>query len=243
MKIYAHRGCSGKYPENTMLAFFKAAESGCDGIELDVQLTKDGQVVVIHDEAVDRTTDGSGLVKDFMLADLKRLDAGRIKGGSCGILPVPTFDEYCAWANKQDLVTNVEIKTGVYYYENIEEKTLEIIEKYHLEDRVLISSFNHSSLERFRTLAPDIPRGALIGPDGLGNAGFYCARYGFGFFHPYVKTLSKADVDGCHDWGIGVNVWTVNGLEEVANAYEWGCDGVITNFPEVLRGLALGEKR
>ena len=75
MKVYAHRGYSGKYPENTMLAFQEAAKTGCDGIELDVQLTKDGKVVVIHDEAVDRTTDGSGKVKDFTYQELARLNA------------------------------------------------------------------------------------------------------------------------------------------------------------------------
>lgn len=237
MKIYAHRGCSGRYPENTMLAFFKAAECGCDGIELDVQLTKDGEVVVIHDETVDRTTDGAGPVKDYTQKDLRRLNAAKGLDGGFGVLPIPTFDEYCAWACGHDLVTNVEIKTGIYYYEDIEEKTLALIEKYHLEDRMMVSSFNHMSLERFRTLAPNIPRGALIGPDGLGNAGFYCARYGFDYFHPCVKQLTRADVDGCHAWGVGVNVWTVNGLEEVARALEWGCDGIITNYPEVIRDM------
>ena len=92
MKIYAHRGYSGRYPENTMLAFQKAAETGCDGMELDVQLTKDGTVVVIHDEAVDRTTDGTGLVKDYTFEELRKLDAGTIKGGRYGFCPIPSFD-------------------------------------------------------------------------------------------------------------------------------------------------------
>lgn len=131
MKVYAHRGYSGRYPENTMLSFQKAAETGCDGIELDVQLTRDGTVVVIHDEAVDRTTDGTGLVKDYTFEELRKLDAGTIKGGRYGFCPVPSFEEYCEWASQYGVVTNVEIKTGVYYYEDIEEKTLEIIKKYH----------------------------------------------------------------------------------------------------------------
>ena len=78
MKIYAHRGYSGKYPENTMLAFEKAAETGCDGIELDVQLTKDGKLVVIHDESVDRTTTGTGKVKDFTYDELARFNAAKL---------------------------------------------------------------------------------------------------------------------------------------------------------------------
>ena len=175
MKVYAHRGYSGRYPENTMLSFQKAAETGCDGIELDVQLTRDGTVVVIHDEAVDRTTDGTGLVKDYTFEELRKLDAGTIKGGRYGFCPVPSFEEYCEWASQYGFVTNVEIKTGVYYYEDIEEKTLEIIKKYHLEDRVMFSSFNHLSLERLKELAPDIPRGALLEHAGLGKRGITAA--------------------------------------------------------------------
>lgn len=191
MKIYAHRGYSGRYPENTMLAFQKAAETGCDGMELDVQLTKDGTVVVIHDEAVDRTTDGTGLVKDYTFEELRKLDAGTIKGGRYGFCPIPSFEEYCEWAGQYGFVTNVEIKTGVYYYEDIEEKTLELIRKYHLEDRVMFSSFNHLSLERMKELAPDIPRGALLEHAGLGNAGYYCSRFGYDFYHPGIKGLTK----------------------------------------------------
>jgi glycerophosphoryl diester phosphodiesterase len=82
MKVMAHRGYSGKYPENTMLAFEEAAKTGADGIELDVQLTKDGQVVVIHDERIDRTTDGSGWVKDYTYEELKKFNAARVKADS-----------------------------------------------------------------------------------------------------------------------------------------------------------------
>lgn len=235
MKVYAHRGYSGRYPENTMLAFQKAAETGCDGIELDVQLTKDGNVVVIHDEAVDRTTDGSGLVKDFTLEELKRLDAGAVKGGRFGVCPIPSFEEYCEWVSRQELVTNVEIKTGVYYYEDIEEKTLEIIKKYGLEKKVIFSSFNHLSLERLKALAPDIPCGALLEHAGLGNAGYYCSRYGYAYYHPGIKGLTKETVENCRAHGIGVNVWTVNDMESLENTYEWGCSGIFTNYPGICK--------
>ena len=113
MKNFAHRGFSGKYPENTMLAFQKAYEAGADGIELDVQLTKDGQVVVIHDEKVDRTTNGTGLVRDYTLEELRKLDASYIYTGEMGFNPIPTFEEYCAWVAGTDLVTNIELKTGI----------------------------------------------------------------------------------------------------------------------------------
>ena len=93
MLNFAHRGFSGKYPENTMLAFRKAWEAGADGIELDVQLTKDGQVVIIHDEKLDRTTNGTGNVRDYTLAELRRLDASYIYAGQMGINPIPTLEE------------------------------------------------------------------------------------------------------------------------------------------------------
>ena len=156
MKVFAHRGYSGKYPENTMLSFKKAAETGCDGIELDVQLTRDGIVVIIHDETIERTTDGTGEVKDFTYDELKKYNADMVFGGKHGFEPIPTFEEYCQWAKDQDLITNIEIKSGVYYYEELEEKTLELVRGYGLEKKVFFSSFNHVSLIRLKELAPDI---------------------------------------------------------------------------------------
>ena len=170
MKVFGHRGYSGMYPENTMLSFQKAADTGCYGIELDVQLTKDDQLVVIHDETIDRTTDGTGAVIDYTFEELRRFDASAIKGGTHGFQPIPSFEEYCEWVKDRDLVTNIEIKSGVYYYEDIEEKTVEMVRRFGLTDRVLFSSFNHASLFRLQQLAPEIPRGALVEYVDLGNA-------------------------------------------------------------------------
>lgn len=235
MKVYAHRGYSGKYPENTMLAFRKAAESGCDGIELDVQLTKDGTVVVIHDEKIDRTTDGTGYVKDYTYEELKKFDADKVRGGKDGFQPIPTFDEYCAWVKDQDLVTNIEIKTGVYYYEDLEEKTLELVKKYGLEKKVFFSSFNHMSLVRLQKLAPDIPCGALLEHVGLGNAGYYCDRYGFALYHPGCNGMTDEVVENCKKYGIKINVWTVNDMATLEKMYDWECDGVFSNYPGICK--------
>lgn len=233
MKVYAHRGYSGRYPENTMLAFKKAAELGVDGIELDVQLTKDGKVVVIHDERIDRTTDGTGYVRDYTWEELKKFNASKIKGDKYGFEPIPAFKEYCAWAKDQSLVTNIELKTGVFYYSDIEEKTLEIVKQYGLEDRVLFSSFNHLSITRMKELAPQIPCGALVEECGLGNAGFYCSRYGFEYYHPGYAALDDEAVAECRKHGIGLNVWTVNDMGSFEQLLEWGCEGIITNYPNV----------
>ena len=195
MKVMAHRGYSGKYPENTMLAFEEAAKTGADGIELDVQLTKDGQVVGIHDERIDRTTDGSGWVKDYTYEELKKFNAARVKGDQFGFQPIPSFEEYCAWAKNQSLFTNVELKTSIIYYPEIEEKTIALIRKYGLEDRIIFSSFNHLSILKMKELAPDVKE--------------------------------------CKAHGVGINAWTVNGMEGLEKLVEWDCEGIITNYPDV----------
>ncbi len=183
MKVIAHRGYCGKYPENTMLAFKKAVEAGCDEIELDVQLTKDGKVVVIHDETIDRVTNGSGLVRDYTLEELQKFHAGSVFGDQYGFVNIPSFEEYCQWAAGQKVTTNIELKTGIFYYEELEEKTIEIIRKYGLEEKVMFSSFNPLSLIEAKRIAPEIPCGFLVDAP-LGNAGYYCKKYGFEFFHP-----------------------------------------------------------
>lgn len=233
MKVFAHRGFSGRYPENTMLAFRKAYEAGADGIELDVQLTKDGVVVVIHDELLDRTTDGTGFVRDYTCEELKRFNASKIHGETSPFEAIPTFEEYCSWVKDTPIITNIELKTGVYYYENIEEKTLELVKKYHLEDRVIFSSFNHLSVLKMKELAPELPCGALTENGGIGNAGFYCQRFGLEYYHPDYHDMDDASVQECRDRGIGLNIWTVNDLEGLETLYRWGAHGIITNYPTV----------
>ena len=113
-KYFGHRGYSGKYPENTMLAFQKAIEAGAEGIELDVQFSKDGKLVVIHDETLDRTTTGNGLVRDYTLDELKALDASYTYQGQYGVNRIPTLCEVLDYMSDKDAFTNIELKTGVY---------------------------------------------------------------------------------------------------------------------------------
>lgn len=243
MKVYAHRGYSGKYPENTMLAFQEASLTGCDGIELDVQLTKDGQVVIIHDETLDRTTDGTGFVRDYTLEELKRFNAAASWNGVHGFQAIPSFEEYCQWVQPLALVTDIEIKSGNYYYEGLEEKTLALIWKYGLERKVFFSSFNHLSIALLRHLAPGIPCGALIRKTGLGNAGHFCERFGFQYCHPSWEGLTREDVENCREHGVAVNVWTVADMGVLENLNEWNCEGVITNYPGVCKGWLKGKEQ
>ncbi len=244
MKVFAHRGYSGKYPENTMLAFAKAEEAGCDGIELDVQLTKDGTVVIIHDELVDRTTNGQGPVCGYTYDELAKLDAGKAFGGRYGFCPIPTLEEYLKWAAKTGLVTNVEIKSGVYYYEGLEEKTAALVRKYHMEDRVIYSSFNHLSLIRIREIEPEAVLGALEGRGEFGNAAAYCRQFGFAAYHPGAAGLKRQTIEDCHEKGIAVHGWTVNDMGTLERLREWGCDGIFTNYPGICQAwLKSGQER
>ena len=147
-KNFAHRGFSGKYPENTMLAFQKAIEVEADGIELDVQLTKDGELVIIHDETIDRTTDGKGYVIDYTYEELSKFDASYIYRGKVEFNKIPTLKEYFELVKDLDFITNIELKTGINEYLGIEEKVYKLIKEYQLEEKVIISSFNHFSILR-----------------------------------------------------------------------------------------------
>ncbi|MGM9568748.1 MAG: glycerophosphodiester phosphodiesterase [Phascolarctobacterium sp.] len=234
MLNFAHRGFSGKYPENTMLAFQKAWEAGADGIELDVQLSKDGQVVIIHDEKLDRTTNGTGNVRDYTLEELRKLDASYIYAGQMGINPIPTLEEYCAWVAGTDLVTNVELKTGVYPYAGIEEKVWALLQKYHLENKVIISSFNHFSILRMKELAPNLKYG-LLEESWLLTPGAYVASAGVACYHPYHGSLTPETVAEVKSHNIEINTFTVNDEESVKRLRALGVESVIGNFPDMVK--------
>lgn len=235
MYICAHRGFSENYPENTMIAFRKAIEAGANGIEFDVQKTKDGVLVIMHDERVDRTTNGTGHLKDFTLKELRDLEIAY----DGGIERVPTLEEYFELVKDlEDFTTNIELKTGVELYEGIEEETVELIRAYGLTDRVMISSFNHRSLQAVKRVAPEIPVGALTECQLIDGPG-YVKRAGFEFIHPSAYGLTKEIVDAYHAEGIGVNVWTLNAYPyDIQKLVDMGVDGLIQNDPVFMRSVA-----
>lgn len=162
MKIWAHRGCSQRYPENTILSFEKAASlKGLTGIELDVQLTRDGEMVVIHDERVDRTTEGIGFVRDFTLADISKL---HIYADDNNSQHIPTLGETLDLLSdkmKAGLKLNIELKNGKYYYTGMEEKVIELVQSKGLQNQVVYSSFYAKSLAIVRNLDGDAEIGIL----------------------------------------------------------------------------------
>ena len=162
MKIWAHRGCSQRYPENTLLAFEKAAElDGLTGIELDIQLTRDGEIVVIHDERVDRTTEGIGYVRDYTLSGLKKLHiyAGENKGQT-----IPTMKEVFDLLRermKSGLRLNIELKNSVLSYAGMEEKIVKLTRQYGFQKNIVYSSFHALSLEKLREIDEQAEIGIL----------------------------------------------------------------------------------
>ena len=153
-------------------------------------------------------------------------------------LQLPSFEEYCEWVKNTPLITNIELKTSIVYYKDIEEKTAEMVKAFHLEDRVIFSSFNHLSVVRMKQLLPECPVGALVEHDDLQNAGYYCRKYGFEYYHPDGSLFTKENAENCREHGVGVNVWTVNDLKMYEDMREWGVDGVITNYPKYLAELS-----
>ncbi len=225
MRVFAHRGYSGLYPENTMLAFDKAREAGCKAMELDVHLSKDGELVIIHDEMLDRTTNAKGLVCSYTLAELQTFNAGTDEQEQS----IPTLDAYCRWAKQHGIFTNVEIKTNLIYYPGIEDKVLAMLTKHGLVDQTLISSFNHGSVIRMRQLCPQVSCAFLVGGRGLANAGAYAKNFNVEYYHPDGAFLTKASVDECKDHGIGINVWTIDDLGSLHKMITWNVDGIFTN--------------
>lgn len=231
----AHRGFSGKYPENTLLAFQKAIETGADGIELDVHFTKDGELVVIHDETIDRTTDGKGLVRDYTYEELSKIDASAGFKGVYGFNKIPTLREYFELVKPVDgFITNIELKTGIYEYPGIEEAVLKLIDEFDLRDRMIISSFNFFSVLRFKALAPDVKCGFLEG-GWIADFGAYTKQHGIECVHPLYLSVTEQTAAEIKGNGIEINTWTVNDEESVKRLYLLGVESVITNYPDMAK--------
>ena len=237
--ILAHRGASAYAPENTLEAFRLALEMGADGFELDVHLSKDGHLVVIHDESVNRTTNGTGEVRDLTLAELKALDACNGKEAYRGA-KIPTLEEVFELIKDTHHIVNVELKTDNYPYPGLEEQCLELVARMGLEDRVIYSSFNHFTLMKMRQLKPDAKLGMLFG-DVMVRPWEYAERLNVNYLHPMKLNIWTPDfTKDAGEAGYGVNVWTVNDEKTMVLCHAVGA-GIITNYPDV--AVALREKK
>jgi len=225
----AHRGSSGTHPENTLSAFLAAADDGAQMCELDVQATRDGAVVVIHDDTVDRTTDGHGAVAKLTLEEICRLDAS-FKFPQHRGERIPTLDEVLR-ATRGKLALNIEIKEGA-----VERQVCELMRAHDAIATSMVSSFEWRALEAVRAIDADIRIGLLAekNRDTLIDAAVAMKAYAV---NPRFDMVDAAFCDGAHSRGLKVLVWTVDAPEAMRILIAAGVDGIMTNYPARLRDV------
>ena len=234
-KIIAHRGSSNTAPENTGYSFKQAVKDNADGVELDVHLTADKEVVVIHDEKIDRTSNHNGYVMEYTLKELKSFDFGSYFDQRFKDQTILTLKETLEVVKDLDII-NIEIKKGYGINEGIEKRILESIEDMDLYNQVLISSFNHDSLKIIKDLNNKVKTAALLYAK-LYKPWQYAQKLGVDYLHLYYKLIDKELVDSCQKKGIKVNTFTVNNVYDLKKMINCNVDGIITDYP--LRALEL----
>ncbi len=232
VKVFAHRGGRMWAPENTMAAFANSLELGVDGIELDVQRCATGELVVIHDEDLSRTTNGVGLVIDTSFDELRRLDAGSWFDKEFRGEKIPLLSEVLELIDGKCLL-NIEVKNAPVRYENIEEELVSLLEGYRHKETLIISSFDHYVLKRFNKLAAGYKL-AVLGDSVMLDLPAYCHNLHAQYYHPGIDSCREDIINECHSAGIQVNPWTVNGRSAWGRAMNMGVDGIVTDDPEDL---------
>ncbi len=231
--VIGHRGAMGHAPENTMASFKKGLELGSDLIELDIHLSKDKELVVIHDADVSRTTNGHGHISDFTIKEIKKLDAGasfapRFKGES-----IPTLQEVLNWA-KEKIPLAIEIKGDPIPAAGIEEKLVNLLRESGMTEKVMVISFYHPALRRVKELAPAIATGILF--TGRFSDSVSAARASMAdSIRPSWYYWSPDLVEEVHKAGLTASTWTVNDEEVMERTVRMGLDSIGTNYPDKLR--------
>ncbi|MEX0719901.1 MAG: glycerophosphodiester phosphodiesterase [Balneolaceae bacterium] len=237
--VIAHRGASAYYPENTMSAFKAAYELGAEMIELDITLSKDGEIVVIHDEKLGRTTNRKGRVVDFTLEQLKELDAGSWFDASFTSEKIPTLEEVLIFA-KDKIALNIEIKTEAVTkntFSGIEERSLELVKKYGMEEHVIFSSFDYRAISHLRELDVDIPLALLYDRRQAARKlpSVLLDIFNANAFNCNYRKLSKKWIKDVSAHKIPVFVYTVNKEKDMQKLIESGVSGIFSDKPDVLK--------
>lgn len=227
-RIYAHRGASKEAPENTMAAFELAVELGAEGFELDVHLSKDGKLVVIHDETLKRTTGVEGYVKQYTYEELKSFDNGSWFSDEFIGSSIPLLEDVIWLVKRKSLLLNIEIKGGGYFYPGIEDEVVEAIKKFDLIDSVVVSSFNHYSLLEIKRLCSDVKTGVLY-VAGLYEPWNYAKTVLADAIHPNYITLAPEIIEGAKRNKYLINTYTVDDESSIRKLILAGVDGIITN--------------
>ena len=230
--VFAHRGASAYAPENTLAAFELAIRQGAPGIELDAKLSADGQVIVIHDPTLERTTGVQGKVSHFSLAQLQELDAGSFFSTRFQGEKIPTLEAVFEAVGKQILI-NVELTNYTTPGDPLVEEVVSLVQRMARIDQVLFSSFHPSNLIRVRRLLPRVPLGllALQGSCG-GLARSFLNRFiPHDSLHPYHTDVNPSLTKSAHARGKKVYTWTVNDPLEMYRVFAAGADGIFTDDP------------
>ncbi|MET0785540.1 MAG: glycerophosphodiester phosphodiesterase [Paenisporosarcina sp.] len=235
MKIYAHRGSSGTHPENTIAAFEAAAKLPVYGVELDVHLTKDGELVVIHDESIDRTSNGTGYVKDLTLSELRKYDYGKWFS-SAFAETIPTLDQVLKIYKNTEHHINIELKSDVFPYEGLGEKVLHVIETFGLADRVVVSSFDHETIREFKKSAPHIEV-AMLSMEVLVDAYDYAQFIPADALHISLPAAMRKMTKEALLKGAIIRVFTVNEIEFARALLDIGVHAIFTDYPEQMMGF------
>ncbi len=241
MKVFAHRGFSGKYPENTILAFEKALELNIYGIELDVQKTKDDKIVVIHDETIDRTHDGKGYVKDYTLEELRKFNCKKEEFKNNEKCKIPTLEEVIKLILPTNLILNIELKNNIIEYENLEIDVIELIKKYNLENRIILSSFSTKSQKICKTLTKEIEIASLSENTTVDNTDVemldYVLKEGFKALHIDKNAIDEKLIERSHKENIPIRVYTVNSKNDIKKLLNLKVDGIFTDFPNKIKDM------
>jgi glycerophosphoryl diester phosphodiesterase len=232
--IFAHRGASAHAPENTLAAFELALAQNADGIELDVKLSADGHVIVIHDATVDRTTGSHGRVKDMSLVELRSLEAGSFFSEKYSGEKIPTLEEVFETMGNRTFI-NVELTNYNTPRDHLVETVCVLVKKFSLQKRVMFSSFFASNLSKARAYLSGVPRG-LLAFNGL--LGAWSRSFGFAFgryqaLHPNLKDVTPQQVQRVHRLKRRVHVWTVNAEDDMRRLFDWGVDAIFTDDPQL----------
>lgn len=229
--IFAHRGASSDAPENTLPAFQMAIEQGCKAIELDVHLSKDEELIVCHDETIDRTTDGTGYIRDQALFSLQQRDAGLWFSDNFEGTRIPKLDEVLEICNDHILI-NIEIKNIPFIYKGIEEKILTTIRRFGFLENTIISSFDHHALRRVQDLQSNMKLGILLANHLIDPWGYIKnAKLHAYSIHPLYTFVNDEFVQESHKAGYQVFPFTVDDRNVYQGLKLMGVDGIFSNIP------------
>ena len=245
MEVFAHRGASGDYPENTLLAFERALTLPIDGIELDVHKSKDGKLVVIHDEDVQRTFKGNGLVKDYTLEELQSFKCRKFEFINNNLCKVPTLEDVLELIKDKEITLNIEAKTDQIHYD-LEQDVLDLVDKYDMRNRILISSFNHKCLNIFKNIDSDYKYGALYeyekdySPEK--NIVEHAKNLNVYSINISKELVTKEIVNLAHENNLKVYVYTINSPSQMRKMIDCGVDAIFSDYPELMLEILDEEK-